>query len=77
METTGRETEHQTELINASKSATMLFKYVCDELDADHPNEPGYAASHPQAVAACMNAAALLHIARIEQLAGGLVERFK
>lgn len=67
MEPTGKETELQRDLINAAKAATMLFMYVCRELDSDHESsEPDFSKKHPEAVAACMNAAALLHMAGVK-----------
>lgn len=72
-----KETELQTRLINAAKAASMLYRYVCAELDADHPAEPGWAQQNPHAVAACMAAAAQIDNTGVLQLAHGLVERLK
>jgi hypothetical protein len=72
-----KETELQTRLINAAKAASMLYGYVCAELDADHPAVPGWAQQNPHAVAACMAAAVQIDNTEVLQLAHGLIERLK
>lgn len=60
----------------AALAAVGLLVVMRKELALEH-NNPNYADEHPEVLAMCMNAAALWHISGIQELAHGLVERFK
>ncbi len=62
-----KETILQRDTTNAALAAVMLRDEVRKELDKDFG--PGYAEAHPVEFAACINAAALLHMASLLPLA--------